>query len=156
MHVKKTNEIFYFDHYGILRFELGGKILLTFITEILAIWVCFILLSDWRFISNTKHGLAILSLDVIFLTTTFISIYFKDKYFDIHHTEMAKQISNLLFFVMIFLIILYYQPEDIDSQKRNDDSEQDSVYFYTNPVTMSYIFILVYMICFYVIFNSTK
>ena len=152
----KSNNLFYFDHYGILRFELGGKILLTFITEILAIWVCFILLSDWVFLNDTTPGLTILSIDVIFLSTTFIAIFFKDKYFDVHHTEMIKQIANLLFFVMIFLIILYYQPEDIDSKKRNDAEEKNSVYFYTNPVTMSYIFILVYMICFYVIFNSTK
>ena len=148
----KKSELLYFDKYGILRFELGGKILLLFLTEITAIWMAFILLANWEYFSDTTHGLAILISDVIFLGVTLTSIFFKNKYLKIYHTEIIKQLSNLLFFAIVFLIIYFYNPQEIDDKREGDVS----LYFYTNPVTMTYIFILVYMVCFYILFNSTK
>ena len=148
----KTNKLLYFDKYGILRFDLGGKILLLFLTEITAIWVAFIILANWDYFNDTDYGLAILSSDVIFLSVTLSSIFFKNKYLKIYHTEIIKQLCNLLFFAIVFLIIYFYKPRDIDDRRRG----KQNLYFYTNPVTMTYIFILVYMVCFYIIFNDSK
>ena len=155
--LKKTSkdDLLYFDDYGILRFDLGGKIMLLFTVEILALWVSFMLLGRWEYFQDSVHGQAILGLNIFFLATTFFSITTKGKLIDIYHTEMAKQIANLIFFVMIFLIIYYYTPEEIDD-KIEADNPNDNLYFYTNPVMMSYIFILIFMICFYVIYNSLR
>ena len=151
----KKKELLYFDDYGILRFDLGGKILLLFLTEIAVLWVSFMLLSKWEFFVDTKHGLAIMISNVIFLSVTFISIYFKDFFFDVYHTEMAKQVSNLLFFAMVFLILYYYTPEEID-EKVLEKHPNRNLYFYTNPVSMTYAFVLIYLVCFYILFNATK
>ena len=113
------------------------------------------ILGRWKYFSDTKHGLAILGSDITFLSITFIAIATKGRFINVYHTEMAKQISNLLFFVMIFLIIYYYTPEEINS-KIEADNPEDKLYFYTNPVMMSYIFILIFMISFYVIYNSLR
>ena len=148
----KTNKLLYFDKYGILRFDLGGKILLLFLTEITAIWVAFIILANWNYFNDTNYGLTILSSDVIFLSVTLSSIFFKNKYLKIYHTEIIKQLCNLLFFAIVFLIIYFYKPQDIDDRREG----KENLYFYTNPVTMTYVFILVYMVCFYIIFNDSK
>jgi hypothetical protein len=155
--LKKTSkdDLLFFDNYGILRFDLGGKIMLLFTVEILALWISFMLLGRWDYFYDTDYGKGILSLDIIFLSTTFFSIVTKGKLINIYHTEVAKQISNLLFFIMVFLIIYHYTPEEINNKIRLDNPS-DNLYFYTNPVMMSYIFILVFMICFYVIYNSLR
>lgn len=153
--IKNKKELLYFDQYGILRFDLGGKVLLLFLTEIAAIWVSFILLSKWDYFSDTSYGLAILISNTVFLGITFISIYFKGVFVKVNQTEMAKQLSNILYFVMIFLIIYYYRPEDIDEKIRKDQPDKN-LYFYTNPVSMTYAFILIYLICFYILFNASK
>ena len=155
--LKKTSEddLLYFDDYGILRFDLGGKIMLLFTVEILALWVSFMLLGRWEYFQDSMHGQAILGLNIFFLATTFFAITTKGKLINIYHTEMAKQISNIIFFVMIFLIIYHYTPEEIND-KIEADNPNDNLYFYTNPVMMSYIFILIFMICFYVIYNSLR
>jgi len=155
--LKKTSEddLLYFDDYGILRFDLGGKIMLLFTVEILALWVSFMLLGRWNYFQDSIHGKSILGLDIFFLGTTFFSIVTKGRLINIYHTEIAKQISNLVFFVMIFLIIYYYTPEEIND-KIEAGNPGDNLYFYTNPVMMSYIFILVFMICFYVVYNSLR
>ena len=148
----KNDKLLYFDKYGILRFDLGGKILLLFLTEITAVWVAFIILANWNYFNDTDEGMAILSSDVIFLSITLSSIFFKNKYLRIYHTEIIKQLCNLLFFSIVFLVIYFYKPADIDDKRKG----KENLYFYTNPVTMTYIFILVYMVCFYILFNSTK
>tara|TARA_R110001599_G_scaffold22088_7_gene82012 strand:+ start:821 stop:1294 length:474 start_codon:yes stop_codon:yes gene_type:complete len=152
---KSKKELLYFDEYGILRFDLGGKVLLLFLTEIAAVWMSFILLAKWNYFNDTKHGLAIIISNVIFLGITFTAIFFKGVFVEVHQSEMAKQVANLLFFVMVFLIIYYYSPEEID-QKIREREPDTTLYFYTNPVNMTYVFILVYLICFYILFNSTK
>ena len=148
----KSNKLLYFDKYGILRFDLGGKVLLLFLTEITAVWVAFIILANWNYFNDTDYGLAILLSNVVFLSVTLSSIFFKNTYLEIYHTEIIKQLSNLLFFSIVFMIIYFYKPQDIDDRRKGIEN----LYFYTNPVTMTYIFILVYMVCFYIIFNSTK
>ena len=152
---KTKKDLIYFDNYGILRFDLGGKIILLFSVEILALWLSFMLLGRWKYFSDTKQGMAILGSDVTFLSITFFAIVTKGKFINVYHTEIAKQISNLLFFVMIFLIIYYYTPEEINNKIKLSDPE-DKLYFYTNPVMLSYIFILIFMISFYVIYNSLR
>lgn len=152
---KEKKELLYFDNYGILRFDLGGKIILLFITEIIAFWVSFMLFSKWTYFDDTKQGLAILASNTVFVSITFIAIFFKGVFVQVHQSEMAKQLSNILFFIMIFLIIYYYRPEDID-QKIRDREPDRNLYFYTNPVYMSYVFVLVYMISFYILFNASK
>ena len=150
--MKSSQKLIYFDNYGILRFDLGGRILLLFFTEIIAIWTSFILLSSWDYISDSSHGLVILIFNTLFLGTTFFAIILKRSHLSIYLTEFIKQICNLLFFTNVFLIIYYYRPSDIDEKKDSGDH----LYFYTNFVTLTYIFILVYMICFYILFNSQK
>ena len=153
--MKSNNELLYFDKYGILRFDLGGKILLLFSVEIIAVWLSFMLLGRWNYFIDTKQGKAILSSNIIFLAITFLAIVLKNKYINVYHTEMAKQIANILFFVMIFLIIYYYNPEELDN-RIIADNPNDKLYFYTNPVMLAYIFMLVFMICFYIIYNSLR
>ena len=155
MEKRNDKELLYFDEYGILRFDLGGKVLLLFLTEISAIWVCFLLFSNWKYFSDTDYGLAILISNAIFIGTTFISIFFKGVFIEVYQSEIAKQISNILFFVVIFLIIYNYTPEEID-QKVRDSGDDKIIYFYTNPVNMTYVFILVYLVCFYILFNASK
>ncbi len=152
---KVKEDLLYFDEYGILRFDLGGKVLLLFLTEIAAVWMSFMLLSKWKYFNDTKHGLAIMISNVIFLGITFTAIFFKGVFVEVHQSEMAKQVANLLFFVMVFLIIYYYTPEELDQKIRRREPDK-TLYFYTNPVNMTYVFILVYLICFYILFNSTK
>ena len=153
--LNKKQELLYFDEYGILRFDLGGKVLLLFLTEIAAVWMSFMLLSKWQYFNDTNYGLAILISNTVFLGVTFTAIFFKGIFVEVHQSEMAKQIANLLFFIMVFLIIYYYTPEEIDQKIRQREPEKN-LYFYTNPVNMTYVFILVYLICFYILFNSTK
>lgn len=153
--LNKKEELLYFDDYGILRFDLGGKVLLLFLTEIAAVWMSFMLLAKWEYFNDTNHGLAILISNSVFLGITFTAIFFKGVFIEVYHSEMAKQIANLLFFVMVFLIIYYYTPEEIDQKIRQREPEKN-LYFYTNPVNMTYVFILVYLVCFYILFNSTK
>lgn len=152
---KVKEDLLYFDEYGILRFDLGGKVLLLFLTEIAAVWMSFMLLAKWKYFNDTNHGLAIMISNAIFLGVTFTAIFFKGVFVEVHQSEMAKQVANLLFFVMVFLIIYYYTPEEIDQKIRRQEPDT-TLYFYTNPVNMTYVFILVYLICFYILFNSTK
>lgn len=152
---RNKGELLYFDNYGILRFDLGGKVLLLFLTEIAAVWMSFMLLSKWQYFNDTKHGSAILISNSVFLGITFTAIFFKGQFVEVHQSEMAKQLANLLFFIMVFLVIYYYTPEEIDQKIREREPEKN-LYFYTNPVNMAYVFILVYLICFYILFNSTK
>ena len=67
---KTKKDLIYFDNYGILRFDLGGKIILLFSVEILALWLSFMLLGRWKYFSDTKQGMAILGSDVTFLSIT--------------------------------------------------------------------------------------
>ena len=150
-----TKELLYFDDYGILRFDLGGKVLLLFLTEITAVWASFMLLSKWSYFSDTNHGLAILISNSIFLGITFTAIFFKGVFVQVHQSEMAKQVANLLFFIMVFLILYYYDPEELDQKIREREPEKN-LYFYTNPIYMTYVFILVYLICCYILFNASK
>ncbi len=149
------NDLFYFDNYGILKFDLGGKIILLFTLEILAMWVVFMILGRWNYFLEDDYGKAILGLNIFFLTSTFTAIVFKGLYLSVYMTEVIKQIGNILFFVMIFLIIFYYTPGEID-QRISSEKPNDNLYFYTNPVILTYIFILFYMISFYVIYNSLR
>ena len=106
--LKKTSkeDLLYFDDYGILRFDLGGKIMLLFTVEIVALWVAFMLLGRWKYFQDSIPGQTILGLDISFLATTFLAITTKGKLINIYHTEISKQISNIIFFVMIFLILV--------------------------------------------------
>lgn len=150
--MNKSQELLYFDKYGILRFELGGRIMLLFLSEIIAIWLSFMLLSNWKYLNDTDHGKVILIFNSIFLGVTFFSIVFKDKYLKVWHTEFIKQICNIFYFVMVFLLIYYYTPQEIDNKRR----DEVNLYFYTNPIMLSYIFVLIFMISFYVLFNSRR
>ena len=49
--LNKKEELLYFDEYGILRFDLGGKVLLLFLTEIAAVWMSFMLLAKWQYLN---------------------------------------------------------------------------------------------------------
>jgi hypothetical protein len=150
--MKKAVDLLHIDHYGILRFELGGRILLLFLTEIFAIWLSFMLLSNWQYLNDTKRGLYILIFNSIFLGITFFSLIFKGKYLKVWHTEIIKQLANVGYFVMIFVLIYSFTPQEIDNRRFEDVP----THFYTNPVMLSYIFILVFMLCFYVLFNSAR
>lgn len=153
--IKNKKELIYFDDYGVLRFDLGGKVLLLFLTEVSAIWVSFMLLSKWKYLDDTPHGLAILISNSIFLGITFSAIFFKGIFVKVYQSEIAKQLSNILYFVMIFLIIYYYKPEDIDNKIKEKEPDKN-LYFYTNPINMTYVFILIYLVCFYILFNASK
>ncbi len=150
--MKKAVDLLYIDKYGILRFELGGRILLLFLTEIFAIWLSFMLLSNWQYLNDTDRGLYILIFNAVFLGINFSSLIFKGKYLRVWHTEIIKQLANAGYFVMIFVLIYSFTPQEIDNRRFGDVP----THFYTNPVMLSYIFILVFMLCFYVLFNSSR
>ena len=65
--MEEENELWYFDEYGILRFQLGAKILILLLAEISLIWLSFILLSYWKFFTKTDYGKVIISFNIIFL-----------------------------------------------------------------------------------------
>lgn len=145
----KINEHLYIDPFGIIRFELGGKILLLFIVEFLAIWVSFMILSSWDIFRTSNQGKAILGLNIFFLVSVFNSIVMKNRFLSFYVSEVAKQFSNIIFFVNIFLILFYYNVNDFQENG-------STIEYYYNPAGMTYIFILTFMVCFYVICNSHK
>ena len=139
----------YLDAFGILRFELGGKVLLLFITEIVTIWLSFMILSSWDVFRKSPQGKSILGLNIFFLLSTFNSIILKKIIFGVFKSEILKQFGIFCLFSLVFLVLYYYRIEDFKEDNK-------VIQYYFNPVGMTYVFLLVFLTCFYIIYNSQK
>lgn len=129
------------NKYGILTFTQSGKTLFLFMCEILGIVFLALVIRNWNEFSKESYGLAINIISLITITMLFCSIYFR-RFLKIYFSEYIKQTAILLFIINIFLTLYYYHQREFQE-----------LYFYLNPITMLYIFILVYFITFYLIQN---
>jgi hypothetical protein len=148
------DELLTVDKYGIIKTSEAGKTLLLFVVEIMSIWMMVLVLRNWFVFDKTKTGLVILSFTISVLTLYFVTVTTRDKFFGIYNSNLLKQVANILFFVTVFLVLLNYQASEFPLVGEEDNTSGDV--FYTNPVKMTYTFVLVYLFCFYFIYNLTK
>lgn len=148
------DELLIIDKYGIIKTSEAGKTLLLFVVEIMSIWMMVLILRNWVVFDKTKTGLVILSFTISVLALYFVTVTTRDRFFGIYNSNLMKQVANILFFVTVFLVLLNYQADEFPLAGEEDSSSGDV--FYTNPIKMTYTFVLVYLLCFYFIYNLTK
>ena len=136
------NPILLLNKYGILTLTENGKILFLFITEVIGLIFLSLVIRNWEFFNQDSYGMAVLILSVITISFLFISIFFK-PYFKIYYSEYLKQTGILIFIILVYLILYNYHRQEINTE-----------FFYLNPVTMLYIFVLFYFFTFYLIQNT--
>ena len=135
------NPILLLNKYGILTLTENGKILFLFITEVIGLIFLSLIIRNWEFFNQDSYGMAVLILSVITISFLFISIFFK-PYFKIYYSEYLKQTGILIFIILVYLILYNYHRQEINTE-----------FFYLNPITMLYIFVLFYFFTFYLIQN---
>ena len=148
------DELLLVDKYGIIKTSEAGKTLLLFTVELMSIWMMVLILRNWIVFDRTKTGIAILSLTIMVLTLYFVTVTTREKFFGLYNSNLMRQIANILFFVTVFLVLLNYQSDEFPLTGEEESTSGDV--FYTNPVKMTYTFVLVYLLCFYFIYNLTK
>lgn len=149
---KETNlGVVYVEEDGLVKVSYGGKVLLLLLTGVLSLWVLVLILVNWdtftKKVENEKVGKAVVYLATISMSLLVLTVF--EKHFALKfYINSSRQIAILIYFVTVFILIFNFEPGDIKSGTEN-------LKVYENPVQMTYIYILFYMISFYILHNYT-
>ena len=143
--LKNINKIITVSEEGLIKVSFGGKVLILFVAGVLALWVLMLVIINYDiFLNNGKEGKAVYSLSVISMSLLVLTIYEK-FYFSKFYINASRQFSVLLFFITIILLLFFFTENDFPNTKN-----------YANPITLTYIFLIFYLVGFYIIHNLTN
>lgn len=139
------NKIITVEENGLIRVSYGGKVFILFLSGVLSLWVLMLVLINYNvFLNSGKSGKAVFYMAGISMSLLVLTIY--EKFFiGKFYINTSRQFSVLLFFITVFVLIFCFTPDDFPNTKN-----------YANPLIITYIYILFYMIGFYILHNLSN